>query len=125
VTSGLAAITLALPLIIAPPWVVLNPPPRLSLSPQALTANCARDLFPEIFIGNIGGGTLTWHLASSTYTDVTLFPTSSGSLPSGGGRFVEVHISPVPPLNVPQEIGLQINSNGGNQSVTFQCVSTG
>jgi hypothetical protein len=129
VTNGLAAITIAVPLIIAPPWVVLNPPPQLAVNAfqfpqQPLTANCAQGLDAELRIENSGGGTLKWHFAFSTDKEVTMRPIK-GSLTSGGDQSVYVGTTRFPPLTVPQSITIAIDSNGGTQRLTYQCTSTG
>jgi hypothetical protein len=127
VTAGLAAIALAVPLVVAPPWVVLNPSPRLSVSPHALTAKCVRDQDLGLIIENTGAGTLTWHFAFPPEIVTEAYP-ENGSLPSGKEQVADVVviISASSPT-VPQEVSIEIESNGGNQhvTVTLRCSSTG
>jgi hypothetical protein len=61
--------------------------------------------------------------ALSAPVGVTIRP-ASGSVPPGGVQFVEVHVSPVPPPNVPPAFTIEIDSNVGSQRATYQCSST-
>lgn len=121
--GGLALLGIGALLLAAPPWVVFNPSngaPVLAVDAAQTGADCAHGQYPPITIKNAGGGTLTWHFAVAAFDAVTTTPTS-GSLAPGQAQTVTLVGVYAPPADRPQEVGVEFDSNGGNQRVTIPC----
>jgi hypothetical protein len=121
--GALALLSIGALLIAAPPWVVFNPSnsaPVLAVDAPQTGANCAQGQYPPITIKNAGGGTLTWRFAVAAFDAVTTSPTS-GSLARGQTQTVTLVGTYTPPADRPQEVGVEFDSNGGNQRVTIPC----
>lgn len=121
--GGLAVLTLGALLIAAPPWVVFNPSngaPVLAVDAPHTNTDCAHGQYPSITLKNTGGGTVNWHFAVAAFDAVTTNPTS-GSLAPGQTQVVTLAGVYSPPADRPQEVGVEFDSNGGNQRVTIPC----
>lgn len=121
--GGLAALILGALLLAAPPWIVFNPvngAPVLAIDDSQTSADCAHGLYPPITIRNTGGGTVNWRFAVAAFDAVTTTP-SSGSLARGQTQVVTLAGAYSPSADRPQEVGVEFDSNGGNQRVTIPC----
>jgi hypothetical protein len=107
----------------APPWLVLNPAngaPILALVVPTSAVDCAHGIYPPFTVCNTGGGTLRWHFAFAAFDAVTTTPTS-GALGPGQSQPVTVVGAYAPPPVRPREVGVELDSNGGNQRAIFPC----
>jgi hypothetical protein len=121
--GGLAALTFGALLLAAPPWTVFNPAngaPVLAIDDPQTSADCAHGQYPPITIRNTGGGTVNWHFAVAAFDAVTTAPLS-GSLTRGQTQVVTLAGAYAPSTDRPQEVAVEIDSNGGNQRVTIPC----
>jgi hypothetical protein len=121
--GALAALTLGALLFAAPPWIVFNPAngaPVLAIDDPQTSADCAHGQYPPITVRNTGGGTVNWHFAVAAFDAVTTAP-SSGSLAQGQTQAVTLVGAYSPSADRPQEVGVEFDSNGGNQRVTIPC----
>ncbi len=121
--TGLATLTLVALVIAAPPWVVFNPAngaPALAVNAPQTSADCAHGQYPPMTIKNTGGGTLTWHFGAAAFDAVTISPTS-GTLAAGQSQVAMIVGAYSPPPDRPQEVGVEIDSNGGSQRVIYPC----
>ncbi|HEV2235396.1 MAG TPA: hypothetical protein VGR57_01935 [Ktedonobacterales bacterium] len=123
VTGALVAAILTIPLIAAPPWIALNPAaiaPYMTLVVPTSPADCAHGQYPVFGVLNSGGGTLRWRFAFAAFGAVTTDPTS-GTLGPGQSQSVAISGAYAPPPDRPQEVGVELDSNGGNQRVIVPC----
>jgi hypothetical protein len=123
--GGLAALTLAAIIVAAPPWIVFDPSsgaPVLAIDAPQTSADCAHGQYPPITIRNTGGGTVNWRFAVAAFGAVTTTPTS-GSLPRGQTQVVTLVGAYAPSAERPQEVAIELDSNGGNQRVMIPCRS--
>jgi hypothetical protein len=121
--GGLAALTLGAILVAAPPWIVFDPSngaPVLTIDSPQGSADCAHGQYPPITIRNTGGGTVNWRFAVAAFDAVTTTP-SSGSLTRGQTQVVTLVGAYAPSAERPQEVAIELDSNGGNQRVTIPC----
>jgi hypothetical protein len=121
--GGLAVLTLGALLLAAPPWVVFNPTngaPILAVDAPQTSADCAHGQYPPITIRNVGGGTVRWRFVVAAFNAVTTTP-ASGSLTHGQTHVVTLAGAYSPSTDRPQEIGVEFDSNGGNQRVMIPC----
>jgi len=121
--GGLALLGLGALLIAAPPWVVFDPSngaPVLAVDAPQAGADCAHGQYPPITIKNAGGGTVNWRFAAAAFDAVTTRP-PGGSLAPGQTQIVTLVGAYSPPADRPQEVGVEFDSNGGNQRVIIPC----
>jgi hypothetical protein len=110
------------PLVVAPPWIVFNPAngaPVLSVSAPNVTVNCAQGQYPPITLKNAGAGTLRW-TSFAAFNAVTINP-ASGSLGPGATQTITLSGAYKPASGQPQQVGVEFDSNGGSQRVTYNC----
>jgi len=123
--GGLAALILGALLLAAPPWIIFNPAngaPVLAIDDPQTSADCAHGQYPPITIRNTGGGTVNWRFALSAFNAATTTPTG-GSLTRGQTQVITLAGAYSPSADRPQEVGVELDSNGGNQRVTIPCRS--
>jgi hypothetical protein len=123
--SGLAALLVIAPLVVAPPWIAFNPAngaPVLSVSAPNTTVDCAQGHYPPITLKNSGAGTLRW-TSFAAFNAVTISP-SSGALGPGKTQTVTLAGAYSPSPDRPQEVGVEFDSNGGSQRVSYACQGT-
>ncbi len=90
------------------------PPPRLRVSPQQATGNCALGQYPGLVVTNGGGGQLTW--AAST-SDLLVHATpAAGTLAAGQSRTVTLS-----GIHVGTTLTVTFSGNGGGATVTITC----
>lgn len=120
--GALAALLVIVPLVIAPPWIVFNPAngaPNLSVSAPNVTVDCTTAQYPPITLKNAGAGTLRW-TSFAAFDAVSISP-SSGSLGPGASQSVTLSGAYTPASGRPNQVGVEFDSNGGSQRVTYDC----
>lgn len=121
--GGMALLTLGSLLLAAPPWAVFNPrngAPVLAIDAPRTGADCAHGQYPPITLENTGGGTVTWRFAFAAFNAVTTSPTS-GSLAPGQTQVVTLVGAYSPSADRPHEVGVEFDSDGGNQRAIISC----
>jgi len=112
----LAAVTVALgAFLITPPPAdsVLVSPPVLQVSTQQSSANCAKGIYPQITLANVGSQVINWTARSQ---DVTITPASGTLAPNSEMQVALEGTSPA------RQVNIQFTPDIGTGSViTFYC----